>query len=643
MKRTTLSYHIIRNVLLFCVGLFLTIFSVYYYFTRNTIREDTSENAIFLAKSIVNRIEQVLTPAEKNPEIIAKMLESSFLQKDSLIPFLKSMLEGDKNLYGSIIAYEPDFFPEQGLYFAPYVCRNGDTISASILGDKNYEYFYMDWYQIPKITNAPYWSEPYFDEGGGNVLMTTYSVPFYTHKEGQRVFSGIVTVDISLEWLTKIMSEVKILNTGYAFLLSRNGVILAHPNEDYVMNQSIFTIAKENNQPAMRETGRKMIQGKSNFESAGFTSKWKSGKLWVNYTPLSTSGWSVAVIYPQEEMFASLHKINLILIVLIFSGLSLLSLVIYQIVRKLTAPLKDFAESARLIAAGNFNVNLPEIKTEDEMKELHNSFSYMQKELGNYVINLKDTTAAKEKIESELRIAKEIQLSMIPHIFPPFPDLPQIDVYAVLKSAKEVGGDLYDFFVIDGNKFCFAIGDVSGKGVPASLFMAVTRTLVRSISDKEYSPGVIVGTLNKSISQNNDSNMFVTFFLGVLDLSNGILKYTNAGHNPPVIINNNKGAVMFEKTKYIPVGLFEDFQYGESTLQLESGDKIFLYTDGVSEAENIDNKLFGDDTIMNVINMNITASPRDLIGKMEEQIASHVNGFAQSDDITMMTIVYNGE
>lgn len=642
MKKTTLSRHIIRNVLLFCIGLFLVIFSVYYYFSRNTIRDNTRENAVFLAKDIINRIERVLTPAEKNPEIIAKMLESSFLSKDSLIPFLKSMMGVNKNVYGSIIAYEPDYFPQYGKYFAPYVYRQGDSICSSILGDKNYEYFYMDWYQIPKITNAPYWSEPYFDEGGGNVLMTTYSVPFYTYKNGKRVFSGVTTVDISLEWLTTIMSQAKILNTGYAFLLSRNGVIISHPNKEYVMNESIFSIARENNQPAMRETGRNMIHGKSNFESAGFLSKWKSGKLWINYAPLLSSNWSIGVIYPDDEMFASLHKMNLILIVLIIFGLSLLSFVIYKIVSNLTSPLKDFAESARLIAEGNFNVRLPEIKTEDEMKELHNSFSYMQKELGDYMITLKDTTAAKEKIESELRIAKEIQMSMIPHIFPPFPDLPQIDVFAVLKSAKEVGGDLYDFFVIDGNKFCFAIGDVSGKGVPASLFMAVTRTLVRSISDKEFSPSVIVSSLNKSISQNNESSMFVTFFMGVLDLSNGNLRYTNAGHNPPVIIKENKVAVMFEKTKYIPVGLFEDFEYEESSIQLESGDKIFLYTDGVSEAENNEHKLFGDTTIMDIINLNISATPRELIGKMEEEISAHVNGFAQSDDITMMAIVYNG-
>jgi sigma-B regulation protein RsbU (phosphoserine phosphatase) len=642
MKRTSLSYHIIKNVLLFCIALFLVIFSVYYYFARKTIREDTRENSVYLAKTTINKIEQVLTLAEKNPQIIAKMLEASFVSKDSLVPFLKSMLSVNDNLYGSIIAFEPYYYPEQGMYYAPYVYRQDDSICTSILGDRNYEYFYMDWYQIPKITNKPYWSEPYFDEGGGNVLMTTYSVPFYKDVNGAKIFSGVVTIDITLKWLTEIITEVKILESGYAFLLSRNGVVISHPNSEYIMNQTIFTIAKENNQPGMRDTGRRMIRGESSFQAAEFRSAWRPGKLWINYAPLPSSKWSMGIIYPEKEMFASLHRMNFILLVLIIIGLTSLSVVIFKIVSKLTSPLKDFADSARLIASGNFNVRLPEIKTEDEMKELYNSFSFMQKELDEYMATLKETTSAKEKIESELRIANEIQMSMIPHIFPPFPDLSQIDLFATLKSAKEVGGDLYDFFVIEGNKFCFAIGDVSGKGVPASLFMAVTRTLVRSISDNVHSPSAIVESLNRSISQNNDSNMFVTLFLGVLDLKTGELLYTNAGHNPPVLIRKNGETFMFEKTKFIPAGLFEDFKYGESSLKLESGDKLFLYTDGVSEAENAQGDLFGEHSVMQIINNNINARPQELINIMGNEISAHVNGYTQSDDITMMTIVYNG-
>jgi sigma-B regulation protein RsbU (phosphoserine phosphatase) len=641
MKKTTLASSIIRYVLIFCAGLFIVTFSIYYSFTHYTIKETARENAILLATNTVNRIERVLGPAENIPENIAAMLESDFLTKDSIIPFLKSIIENNKNIYGSTIAYEPDFFPEKGHYFAPYVFQKNDSLRSIMLGDEKYDYFSMDWYRIPKDTKAAYWSEPYFDEGGGNILMTTYSVPFYTLIKGKKTFTGIVTIDISLEWLTKIMSEVKIFETGYAFLLSRDGILISHPNKDYVM-KSIFDIAKENNQPGIDRIGREMINGKSNFASADFKSKYHPGKLWINYKGLPSSHWSVAVIYPDNEMFASLHKINFILLFLIIVGLSLLSFFTIKIINNLTEPLKHFADSARLIAGGDFNVKLPEIKTQDEMKELFNSFSYMQKSLAEYIESLKNTTAAKEKIESELRIAREIQMAMIPHIFPPFPDLPQIDLFAVLKSAKEVGGDLYDFFIIDGNKFCFAIGDVSGKGVPASLFMAVTRTLVRSISDKEISPAAIVTSLNKSLSSNNESSMFVTFFLGVLDLATGELKYSNAGHNPPVIIRRNGEIAMFEKTKFIPVGLFEAFEYGEEYLQFERGDKLFLYTDGVNEAEDAENLQFSDEQLMAIIGMNSNATPRDLIYKMEESIALHVNGYTQSDDITMMTIVYNG-
>jgi len=185
------------------------------------------------------------------------------------------------------------------------------------------------------------------------------------------------------------------------------------------------------------------------------------------------------------------------------------------------APITEFAKSARIIAEGDFEGKLPKVVSKDELLELHNSFTHMQQELAKYVENLRDATAAKEKIESELRIARDIQLSMIPSTFPPYPDLPQVDLFAFLKSVREVGGDLYDFFLIDKTKFCFPIGDVSGKGVPASLYMAVTRTLLRTIADKVQSQGEIVNILNKSLTANKTNNMFVTFFLGIIDLETG--------------------------------------------------------------------------------------------------------------------------
>lgn len=267
----------------------------------------------------------------------------------------------------------------------------------------------------------------------------------------------------------------------------------------------------------------------------------------------------------------------------------------------------------------------------------------MQKELANYISNLQETTSAKEKIESELRIAREIQMGMIPHIFPPFPELSEIDLFASLLSAKEVGGDLYDFFLIDSERMCFAIGDVSGKGIPASLFMAVTRTLLRSVADKQKTSAQIVSSINKTLSLSNESNMFVTLFLGILDIKTGELKYCNAGHNPPVLIKNREKVNYFNITKAIPVGLFEDYTYKEEVMQLAAGDQIFLYTDGLTEAEDVSNRLFGDDMLLEILREHASGTPYQLIEEATKAVVLHVNGHIQSDDLTMMSIIYYGD
>jgi phosphoserine phosphatase RsbU/P len=640
IKTNSLSFRIISRVLVITTILFVIILLGFYQFTRNLIQESTRDYSIELAGNIAGRIEEVLQPMEKIPEMVAATLELGLLEPDSLFTVLQTIVRRNPDVYGACVAFEPYYFADRGEYFMPYSYRTGDSISSTYLGSPTYDYFYMDWYQIPAMLQKPHWSEPYFDEGAGNILMATYSVPFYCSRSGERRFAGIATIDLELEWLTDIVSQVTVFESGYAFVLSRNGVAITHPDKTMIMNKSIFSNAEEWNAPLLREIGRELMKGNSQFRKYDLPGR---KEHWIYYRNLQSNKWSLCVVFPDEEMFASLNYAHKLLILFIILGLLLLSLLISGIVNRLASPLIKFAATARVIAQGNFNAKIPPVKTRDEMLELHNAFSHMQNQLAVYVENLKETTVAKEKIESELRIAREIQLSMIPHTFPPFPDLPQITLHASLKSAKEVGGDLYDFFVLDKSKFCFAIGDVSGKGVPASLFMAVTRTLLRSISDKEKTASVIMENLNKSLAYNNESNMFVTFFLGILDLNTGILQYANAGHNPPVIINKDGKVVMFETAKAIPLGLFENFNYARSEMQLSFGDMIFAYTDGVTEAENEHSKLFGEELMLTTIDkLPIEAHPKDLITLMEKAIDAHVLGFPQSDDITMMTIKYNG-
>lgn len=639
MRTNSLSFKIIIRILFFTILLGAAIFSTYYYYTRSEIEKSARENAVFLADNTIKKIEEVIKPAEMIPNNLSWMLESGSIPRDSIMPFLTKLVRNNPIIYASAIAFEPGLFAPDVAAFAPYAYRHSDRVETLNLWSPDYNYFLMDWYQIPATLKESYWSEPYYDEGGADAMLSTYSVPFYVNKRGERVFGGIITIDISLEWLTEIVRSVKIFETGYAFLISRTGVYVTHPDYNNIMNQTIFTRAKELEEPELRDIGRDMIHGVSALTSIDLK---HLGYVWIYHTQLPSTKWSLGVVYPHREMFAGLYKLNITIILLSFFGLGLLLFFTIRIINRQISPLAKFAKSARGIASGNFNTELPHIENSHEMKELHDSFEFMQKELSNYIVNLKETTSAKEKIESELRIAKEIQMGMIPHIFPPFPDLPEIDLYATLLSAKEVGGDLYDFFLLDDNRMCFAIGDVSGKGIPASLFMAVTRTLLRSVADKDKTTAEIVSSINKTLSFNNESNMFVTFFLGILDIHKGELKYCNAGHNPPILIKNKKDVSYFNITKAIPVGLFDTYEYTEESIRIAPDDQIFLYTDGLTEAEDVNNNLFGDDLLLQVIGQHAAASPREMIEAATKAVADHVKGHTQSDDLTMMSISYFG-
>ncbi|MDD4821895.1 MAG: SpoIIE family protein phosphatase [Bacteroidales bacterium] len=634
----SLSLRIAVYVLSFCMLLFLLVLLVFFFFSRKQIEEMTLKNAEIITSKSAMDVERTILPIIRVAQNYKWILENKQQSSAELYEMTRQVVENNPDVIGSAIAFEPNFFEKEGLYFSPYSYRENDSIKSMQLGNASYDYFYMDWYQIPVATGKSGWSEPYHDTGGGNSLMTTYSVPFYKNVNNEKKIAGVITFDLSLNKFTDSVSSLKILETGYATVLSANGTFVTHPKKELIMNQTIFSYASEINNPELREIGR-IIQK----ENSGYVSSTLNGvERMLYFKKLSSSNWSIAVVFPKSEMYLPLHKISIILIVLVCIGLLLLAVIVSKIISRQIIPLRHFAGSAREIAKGNFSNQLPLIKRNDELKDLHNSFEYMQRKLTQYIEDLKQTAIAKEKIESELRIAREIQMGMIPKIFPPFPNLIEIDLYATLHPAKEVGGDLYDFFMLDENHICFAIGDVSGKGVPASLFMAVTRTLLRSVAPDQMTTRGIVNSLNKSLSTNNDSNMFVTFFLGIIELNTGIMTYTNAGHNPPVLIHPNGEVKAFEMTKDIPVGVFETFEYEEKTLRLSDNDKLFLYTDGVTEAENKEEEFYSEKRLITMLSKNYSLTPKDLISVVSGDVALHVNENEQSDDITMLSIVYYG-
>jgi sigma-B regulation protein RsbU (phosphoserine phosphatase) len=357
----------------------------------------------------------------------------------------------------------------------------------------------------------------------------------------------------------------------------------------------------------------------------------------VFYSPVETTCWSVAIVCPRSELYLGVKKLRSLLIILGVVMLLLMMYMSYHSIRKVVAPVEDFSDVAKKIAHGEFDTELPKIHSQDELKDLHDSFEYLQKSLVRYIDELKSTTANKERIERELRIAQAIQMGMLPKSFPAFPDRDDIALAAKIVPAKEVGGDLYDFF-IENDKLYFIVGDVSGKGIPASLVMAVTCRLFRSIASFHDKPEEIITSLNDSLSDGNESNMFCTAFLGILDLKTGHLDYCNAGHNAPLVIGSNGNVSAIPVEPNLPLGLFNGFPYQGQETKLEKGTMLYLFTDGVNEAEDMEMNQFGDDRLVSLLEKNAGAEPKEIVETTFAQVQLHADGANQSDDITVMCI-----
>ena len=524
------------------------------------------------------------------------------------------------------------------MYFAPYAYRNNNKIFCIDLS-KSYHYPDWDWYRIPEKLNRPYWSEPYFDEGAGNVIMTTYSVPFYKAFGNRRIFAGVTTVDISLQWLKEYIKTIDIYRSGYVFLITQKGKILSYPDKQYIMHDTVFSLAKKFNSQELNKVGRQMVEGKTGFTFYKSIINGKKG--WIYYTPMKFTGWSLAVFFPEDELLSDMKELNLNILFLSILGLILLCITVILVTHRITKPLRKVTEAAENIGKGEFNHEMPVLYSNDEVGKLSKTFESMRVAIIEYMENLKTATAAKEKLESELDVARRIQMSIIPHSFPAFPKNKEFNLYATIKSAKAVGGDLYDFFMLDSCHLCFVIGDVSGKGVPASLFMAVTRTLLRAKADISLKTGEILTEINKDLCVGNESAMFVTFYICILNVNNGNLEYSNAGHTSPVILRSNGDIQQIIGTNEPALGIFEDEVYSTKNLILKAQDRFLLYTDGVTEAVNTKNEQFLEERLLANV-LDLTVPTEETVRKLLKAVEDFSAGCEQLDDITIELLEYIG-
>jgi sigma-B regulation protein RsbU (phosphoserine phosphatase) len=636
----SIAFKLVLVIVLCSSLIFAATLGYNYYRSRSILEKELESNARNLVMSLVHRVETELVAVTKVTEGVARSLEMGRYSEQELHALIRTTVEKNPGIYGSGVAFEPYAFNKASRLYAPFYYREKGKIAFSRLEETyvSLPYLFWDWYQIPRELGRMEWSEPYFDEGGGNIPMSTCSVPFYGETGGARQLKGIVTADISLDSLTELVSSVKVLKTGYAALISRNGMLLAHPLKDAVMNESFFSIAETRNDTSLRELGKKMIHGESGFilykSLVGVSS-------WMYYAPISSTGWTLAVVFPEKELLENVTRLSMIMAAMGFAGILLLTMTVIYIAGSITKPLRCLAAATHAMASGNFDLELPAARSNDEVGVLTRDFQVMKESLREYIKNLTETTAAKERIQSELDVATDIQASLLPRLFPAFPERPEFDIIASMDPAKEVGGDFYDFFFIDQNNLCFLIADVAGKGVPAALYMMVTKTLLKSEGQRIGEPDQILAYVNNVLAADNDSCMFATVFCAILDIRSGEVRFANAGHNPPLLIDSSGTRYLTVKSGFV-LGPMEDTVYETERLTLQPGDTLFLYTDGVTEATNAADELYGEPQLLVALESGPTEELTDMVHNIRAEVTRHANGAPQSDDVTMVAITYRG-
>ena len=489
-------------------------------------------------------------------------------------------------------------------------------------------------------------------------LVITCSSPVSARGE----FIGVVGIDVILESMGDFMRASQ-ESDGTVFVVNEHGQVILSSEKD-----GLFSATATEEAPDLRTLGNEEL---ARFVDLALSEKTELNVINIDGTdyymagaPMPTIGWAVISIIdktttelPEKTMLSDYDRINaeasakfressartqhsgrLIMILVIIFSLSAAVIAAGRIVRPLEQMTENIIESGK---TGQLFEMKDSYRTHDEIEVLAEAFDDLSKKTRQYIEDITEITKEKERVNTELNMANQIQSSMLPHIFPAFPNRHELDIYATMDPAREVGGDFYDFFLVDEDHLALVIADVSGKGVPGALFMMVSKAILKNTAMMGKSPGEILTATNEMICSNNKMQMFVTVWLGILEISTGKIVAANAGHEYPALSQGGAFALLKDKHNFI-IGGMDGVRYKEYEIQMKPGDRLFLYTDGVPEATDTENRMFGTDRMLDALNAEPDVSPKRILKNVRGSVDAFVKDSEQFDDLTMMCIEYNG-
>jgi len=574
---------------------------------------DDTEQTVLNAKNALIQI------SEKNEKTIQMLLSAA----------LNTTEHSDLNFTDAWVYVFASEDVSKGTLFLETAKNNLAIDFKKIHIDDFYQKF--PWFnEVPKEEKI-YWSEPYLDQTSGKTVVSCL-FPFKFSESEQ--FNGLIALSVDLTNITKDMESFSMQDYGRLLLLSRDGLYVSHPDPKISLKKTIFDLSKKLRLPVLSKVGNDLKEGKSGIVEIPYSSVVRGEAIFF-YAPIVKNKWGVCLVYSKKRLFQPIHEFLMAAGLAIAIGMAVLLLFINFICRKSTNQLLLLSRIAAKYSAGDFSSHFEVPPSSKEINALSKAISDMRINILHFIEREKNTASEQQRIQSEMDIARRIQKATMSA------NLPESKAFRInhlMLPAKKVSGDFYDFFFIEENRFAFVVADVSGKDVPAALYMMKTQALIKNIARSEKSLADVFARVNNELYEGNESCMFVSAFMGVINIKTGELEFVNAGHPHP-FLDVGKGYQLMNITNNIVLGVRKDFVFKVEKLKLKKNNRLFIYTDGVTEAENKKASFYSEDRLAEVL---LKESP-DTLKTVMQSIKLFAAGYSQSDDITMLEFVFLGE